>query len=138
MTALRQRLANLLFRLATRLAGKRHIYLSTACLHELIDGDLSLHGACRATCKTCCEPCICGKHPAYDNHYFPPPWVDQARNVAVRFLAVIREHGIDLADAEPDLHEALLYDPNLFWLRGEVQPAGEWHPTHNNEETPNA
>ncbi len=117
----------------------RHEYLSTACWHEQEDSDPALHAQCRKSCKTCDEPCRCPNHPAEDDRELPPPWVDQARDVAIRLLAVVREHGINLGRAEPDLNEAIRYDPNMFWLRGEVQAAGEWHPTNNNnEETPNA
>jgi hypothetical protein len=36
-------------------ATGEHIYLSTACLHEL-------HGRCRRTCKFCDTPCWCDCH----------------------------------------------------------------------------
>ena len=32
-----------------------HIYLSTYCVH-------GNHEACRLTCKTCEQPCVCGCH----------------------------------------------------------------------------
>lgn len=32
-----------------------HVYLSTACFHEL-------HESCRETCKYCSIPCVCTCH----------------------------------------------------------------------------
>lgn len=37
------------------LPSDRHIYLSTYCIH-------GNHEACRLTCKTCEQPCVCGCH----------------------------------------------------------------------------
>lgn len=35
--------------------GKKHVYLSTYCIH-------SLHESCRLVCKTCTESCQCDCH----------------------------------------------------------------------------
>ena len=117
-----------------------HRYTSTACEHALHEGRPELHAECRLSCKYApdgIESCRCSCHIEGAPAELPLPWVDQARDVAIRLLAVVREHGINLGRAEPDLNEAILYDPNMFWLRGEVQAAGEWHRSNNNEETPN-
>lgn len=109
-----------------------HEYLSTACWHELNDDRPELHGSCRASCKYAPgdpEYCVCPNHPENDSRELPPSWVDQARNVALRLLAVIDDAGIDLASAEPDLHERRRWDPTLFWVRGEEHLPGEWQPT---------
>lgn len=111
-----------------------HHYLSTACWHAQYDSDKSMHAGCRNQCKFCPGCCVCpchgeaGTQPGISH-------VDVERDRFIRLLAVVREHGIDLAKAEPDLHEAFLYDPAMFWLRGEVQPAGTWHQTNTNEES---
>lgn len=114
-----------------------HRYTSTACEHALREGRPELHAECRLSCKYApdgIESCRCPCHADGAPAELPPPWVDQARDVAIRLLAVIRENGINLGRAEPDLNEALLYGPNMFWLRGEAQPAGEWRPTNTNNE----
>lgn len=113
-----------------------HHYLSTACWHEHHDGEPGMHAQCRLSCKSCDQSCSCPNHPENDDRPAPPPWVDQARDGFIRLLAVVRENGIDLSRAEPDLNEAVRYDPDWFWARGEVQPAGEWHPTSTNEGIP--
>lgn len=107
-----------------------HDYLSTACWHELNDGRPTLHAQCRATCKFAegePEYCSCPNHPEQDNAPAPLPWVDQARSVAVRLLAALGGPG-GLAEADPALYREYRTDPGWFWLRGEVQPPGEWRP----------
>jgi hypothetical protein len=54
-------------------------------------------------------------------------------NAATRLLAVIERCGVDLRAEGPDLFEAIRDDPAMFWARGEVQPAGEWHPANASE-----
>ena len=96
-----------------------HNYLSTACFHET-------HGdACRKTCKFCDAPCFCTCHRnpvSGERAAVPEPWVDQARAIAVELLSAV--HGEDWPG---DLLLRIREDPDLFWLRGEVQPDGEWH-----------
>lgn len=53
--------------------GPTHGYLSTACLHALIDDDAALHATCRVVCKYGGEMCLCpvcnhqtGDQPAED------------------------------------------------------------------------
>ncbi|MCW2915507.1 MAG: hypothetical protein JWN52_3575 [Actinomycetia bacterium] len=103
-------------------ASQVHHYVSTACLHGLCDE------RCRSSCKYCGATCEHDCHPQDGTRLQPPPWVDQARDGFVRLLAVLAEHNIDLARAEPDLHEAVRFDRAWFWARGEVQPPGEWTP----------
>lgn len=92
-----------------------HDYVSTACLHDLC-------GSCRNTCKFCGSPCQHACHPQTPGAVAAP--VDEARNVAIALLALLGE---DIArDAE--LARRVQGDPALFWLRGEVQPPGEWAP----------
>jgi hypothetical protein len=50
-----------------------------------------------------------------------PPWVDQAREIAVGLLAVVRGSG-----SRDELMDRIARDPALFWLRGEVEPVGIW------------
>lgn len=38
----------------------KHIYVSTACQHEL-------HDRCREVCKFCAEPCACECHQENDH-----------------------------------------------------------------------
>lgn len=101
--------------------GWVHHYVSTACLHEINDGDPDQHARCRATCKTCDRPCECANHTEDELAAAPSSWVDQARAIAR-----------DLYDRVPylpkDLATRIASDPHLFWLRGEEQPPGEWRP----------
>lgn len=99
-----------------------HAYLSTACHHEQADDDPALHGSCRATCKYCDARCSCRRHPDADDAP-AVSWVDQAREIAGQLLAAIRPE-----DVPPELAERIRSDPALFWLRGEVQPPGQWTP----------
>lgn len=39
-----------------RMRGKRHVYLSTACYHELHDQCHSVCTFCRARCSCTCHP----------------------------------------------------------------------------------
>ena len=115
-----------------------HHYISSACMHALGEERPGLHAGCRLSCKYAedgIESCECPCHAeGATTLTLPPPWVDQARDVAIRLLAVIRENGINLGRAEPDLSEAILYDPDMFWLRDEVQPAGVWHTDERNDD----
>lgn len=97
-----------------------HRYVSTACWHELADHVPELHGSCRARCKYCDEQCRCPNHPDADDEP-NVSWVDQARDVAVELLAAARDGGLPA-----ELEERIRTDRSLFWLRGEVQPPGEW------------
>lgn len=115
-----------------------HRYTSSACEHAIHENRPELHAQCRLSCKYApdgIESCRCTCHTAGEPVELPPPWVDQARNAAVRLLAVINRCGIDLRDQDPDLYESIRDDPAMFWLRGEVQPAGEWNPTDTTKET---
>lgn len=94
-----------------------HDYLSTACAHDQC-------GSCRNTCKFCGSSCVHGCHPQTGEQLASP--VDQARDVAMELLGVIRAAGLDLDGLAPDLASRLRDDPALFWARGEVQPPGEW------------
>jgi hypothetical protein len=103
-----------------------HNYLSTACYHE-IHGD-----ACRNTCKFCDAPCFCTCHRnpvSGERAAVPKPWVAQARAIAVEFrdLLVGAMIQVDKLAAAEELQRRTETDPDLFWLRGEVQPDGEWH-----------
>lgn len=101
-----------------------HNYLSTACFHE-VHGD-----ACRKTCKFCDAPCFCTCHRnpvSGERAAVPEPWVDQARAVAAELLAVLRPLSGTAEGMPPELEQRIANDPDLFWLRGEVQPDGEWH-----------
>jgi hypothetical protein len=99
-----------------------HLYLSTACFHEQADDDGGLHASCRKTCKYCDAPCSCPKHPGGAEQVITIAWVDQARDIARQLL---RHYG----DTLPlDLLHRIATDPGLFWLRGEEQPPGTWHP----------
>jgi hypothetical protein len=105
-----------------------HEYLSTACWHELNDGRPELHGSCRASCKFAPggpEYCVCPNHPENDGSPAPQSWVDQARDAARRLLTVL-ESGGALTVRDPELSRLIRTDPDLFWLRGEEQPPGEW------------
>lgn len=92
-----------------------HEYISTACLHRICGT------ACRQTCKFCDVPCLCPCHrngiPAR-----PEPWVDQARGIARELLSLTLGGEV----IPPDLLRRVEADPELFWLRGEEQPPGEW------------
>lgn len=103
-----------------------HVYLSTACWHALFDGNKRFHGSCRNTCKFCDHPCGCSCHGDAGQRTHTV-WVDQARNVARDLLAEVE------ASAPTALSRALRQriktDPDLFWLRGEEQPSGEWRDT---------
>jgi len=120
------------------MTGRLHVYLSTACWHELNDGRPELHASCRASCKFAegePEYCSCPNHPENDDRPAPPPWVDQARNATIRLLAVIERCGVDLRTQDPDLYEEIRDGRDWFWARpGEVQPAGQWQPTNTNNE----
>lgn len=102
-------------------------YLSTACWHEVNDGNPEMHASCRATCKWCSQVCSCPNHPAEDTVSAPPHWVDQARDVA-RELTDVLGGWKALTGLPGDLGERAANDPALFWLRGEEAPPGEWQP----------
>jgi len=114
-----------------------HRYVSTACEHAHYENRPELHGQCRRSCKYApdgIESCLCSCHTEGAPAELPPPWVDQARNAATRLLAVIERCGVDLRTQDPDLYEEIRDGRDMFWARGEVQPAGEWHPTNTNNE----
>jgi hypothetical protein len=109
-----------------------HEYLSTACWHELNDDRPALHAKCRASCKygeNGPEFCRCPNHTEDELKASPVSWVDQARGIALRLLAVCDAVGVDLAAEDRHLARAIAEDPALFWLRGEEQPPGEWRDT---------
>ncbi len=89
-----------------------HDYLSTACLHKDCSG-------CRLTCKFCDAPCLHGCHRG--GRALPQPWVDQSRAVGLELLAALGDN------VPPELARRISEDPDLFWLRGEIQPDGVWH-----------
>jgi hypothetical protein len=93
-----------------------HHYLSTACMHGLCDK------RCRSSCKYCDATCEHDCHPQQGERELPPPWVGQARDIAIELANVFGgwEH------VQGDLGDRIRHDPHLFWLRGETQPAGEW------------
>jgi hypothetical protein len=91
-----------------------HEYVSTAYAHDLC-------GSCRQTCKFCDAPCLCACHREGDAER-PQPWVDQARSIARELLRVT----LNSRPTPPDLLYRIETDPDLFWLRGEEQPPGEW------------
>lgn len=93
-----------------------HAYTSTACLHDLCR-------SCRNTCKYCDAPCQHGCHPQGQDQ--PEPWVDQARGIARELLDVARPGA--LLSMPSELFQRIEQDPDLFWLRGEAAPPGEWH-----------
>lgn len=99
--------------------GWVHHYVSTACLHEINDGDPDQHDRCRATCKTCGRPCECANHTEGEISSAPPSWVDQARDIARRLMAEW---------PSMTLAQEITTDPALFWLRGEEQPPGQRTP----------
>ena len=118
-----------------------HRYTSTACEHALHEGRPELHAQCRLSCKYApdgVESCNCPCHIEGAAAELPPPWVDQARDAFVRLLAIAQRCGVDLRTEDPDLFEELRDAPDWFWARGEVQPAGTWHPTNTTKETPDA
>lgn len=99
-----------------------HVYLSTACQHEMIDGNPGLHASCRQTCKYCDQPCSCTRHP--EGATAVAPWVDQARMIARELY----KHAVNAGALPLELTQQIESDPALFWLRGEEQPPGAWHP----------
>jgi hypothetical protein len=114
-----------------------HHYISSACMHALGEERPGLHAGCRLSCKYAedgVESCECPCH-AEDatTLKLPPPWVDQARDVVVRLLAITMRCGVDLRHEDPDLFETIRDAPEMFWARGEVQPAGIWRPNTNDE-----
>jgi hypothetical protein len=102
----------------------RHHYISTACQHGLCDN------RCRRTCKYCDTPCTHECHTGTPTGPLPPPWVDQARDIARELLDAIQ----DFEDFDhrqvvtPAQWERIRTDPALFWLRGEEAPPGIWAP----------
>jgi hypothetical protein len=98
--------------MTTEPTGWVHRYVSTACMHEINDGDPDQHARCRATCKTCDAPCECA---------------NQARDIARELYAVSND---------PDLWERIATDPALFWLRGEEAEPGTWTPPETGGERP--
>lgn len=108
----------------------KHHYVSTACEHAVGEGRPNLHAACRRSCKfgeDGVESCGCGCHTGTPLEEMPPPWVDQARAFAERLLTALGGPA-GLAEADPGLYREYRSDPHLFWLRGEVQPPGQWRP----------
>lgn len=118
-------------------APVRHAYLSTACWHAQNDNRPELHAGCRNSCKHALEgttePCICPCHGEAGTQPGQAGGVDQARDAFTRLLAITERCGVDLRVEDPDLFEVLRDDPDWFWARGEVQPAGEWQPTNTTE-----
>lgn len=107
----------------------KHHYVSTACEHAVGEGRPSLHAACRRSCKfgeDGVESCGCGCHTGTPLEEMPPPWVDQARGIALELLTLIEEDDHFRLPAE--LAERVRSDPNLFWLRRGEQPPGQWRP----------
>jgi hypothetical protein len=100
-------------RMTTDASAAPHTYLSTACFHEEC-------GACRNTCKYCNAPCSHACHPSSGRN-LPEPWTDQAQAVAMELLDAIYP-----GDVPDELAQRIATDPDLFWLRGEAQPPGEW------------
>lgn len=106
----------------TTSTGWVHHYISTACEHGLCDE------RCRSTCKFCDAPCQHSCHPQSGDRELPPPWVDQARDIAQDLLlAAGGVKGLDRAGLGGLAHR-VRSDPHLFWLRGEAQPPGVWTP----------
>lgn len=106
-----------------------HRYISTACEHALHENRPELHAECRLSCKYSpdgVESCTCPHHTGMPLGEMPPPWVDQARGIALELLTLIEEDDHFRLPAE--LAERVRSDPNLFWLRREVQPPGQWRP----------
>jgi hypothetical protein len=99
-----------------------HVYLSTACQHEDIDGNPDLHAACRETCKFCDAPCACPQHP--HGAATVVTWIDQARSMARELYG----HAVSAGALPLELVQRAEFDPALFWLRGEEAPPGAWHP----------
>lgn len=100
-----------------------HVYLSTACWHARSDSNPDLHTACRNVCKYCPRPCGCDCHPKAGTQTGRLSPVDQARDVARELLTVMRA---SYEGVPKELWMRIENDPNLFWLRGEEQPPGEW------------
>ena len=115
--------------LAAGVLRGRHHYLSTACFHEAADGDPDLHAACRARCKFCTARCACGRHPEADGAPATNP-VDQARDIA----HVLYGRLLDCSAISPELAARIAGDPDLFWLRGEVQPPDTLQPSEENDD----
>ena len=118
------------------MSGEAHEYLSTACWHELNDDRPELHASCRQSCKFGDESCRCPNHPENDDRPAPPAWVDQAREVARRLLDAVQITEEGLGGTDPELRRRIRTDPDLFWLRGEEQPPGEWRPLNPREDLP--
>jgi hypothetical protein len=100
---------------ASRMTVAVHEYTSTACLHGKC-------GSCRNTCKYCDSPCLCVHHLNLQSvPGVSRSWVDQARGIAAELL------GAATAGQVPqELILRIYTDPDLFWLRGDVQSAGTW------------
>jgi len=93
--------------------SSRHVYISTACLHDMCE-------ACRRSCKFCDSPCQC-QRPDCTHDTTPPgpaPWVDQARGIARELFAALGPY------VPSRLAQRIEDDPGLFWLRGEETPPG--------------
>jgi hypothetical protein len=100
-----------------------HAYVSTACYHDQCT-------QCRNTCKFCNAPCRC-EHHAEDLVEAPVSWLDQARQLAIELFRYAERVPVLHEQDWPGISELLTRaetDPALFWLRGEEQPPGVWHP----------
>ncbi len=111
----------------TAATGWTHHYMSTACEHALGEGKPELHASCRLSCKFAAgvEPCRCPCHTGTLPADFPPPPVDQARDIAIELHETLARWP-HLMPRE--LRDRIASDPHLFWLRGETRPPGEWKP----------
>lgn len=117
--------------------GWVHHYVSTACEHAVGENRPELHAACRLSCKFAedgAESCRCPCHLGAPVDAFPPPWVDQAQGIARELLAAVEATREGLEGVNPDLYRRCREDPHLFWLRGEVQPPGEWRAPDGSED----
>jgi hypothetical protein len=124
-TGLRPLPAEAVDQLARELWETLH-YLSTACAHQLFDDQGETRAPCRSQCKWCGRSCKGPDHPLPDGEQ-PHP-VDQARDIARELLAAIWGPAVSGGVLSPDLYQRIRHDSDLFWLRGEEQPPGQWTP----------
>jgi hypothetical protein len=111
----------------TTQTGWVHHYISTACEHAVGEGKPELHASCRLSCKWAedgQESCRCPCHFGTPPEELPPPWVDQARDLALELIDLLGGPRV----LPGELGNRVATDPALFWARGEVQPPGEWQP----------
>jgi len=88
-----------------------HAYISTACFHGLCRTGA---GNCRNTCKFCDAPC---RHECHDGDTQAPPWVNQAREMAVRLLAAARAGTVPPALAEQIGRQSRRHAPGVRVIR---------------------